>query len=665
MPRPVEIEDFARIVYVSDPNISPDGEKVAYVVTTVSLEGRSYSSNLWLAGTLSDANPRRLTASSGKDTAPKWSPSGERLAFLSDRTGKPQIHLLDPGGGEAARVTNLSDGVRDYAWAPDGQAFVFVGKADKEGNLVGADEKDGQKTGNEASDVLDVLVITNLQYKRDGEGFLDGRPTQVGIVDLAGKVRQVTTGEFDHAQPAWSPCGRYLAFVTNRTEDRDANRVSDIWLHDLRSGQERPLTGSDGSFAAPVFSPDGSMLAFVGNVFSERYGPTTISGLWTVDLSEGSPRLLTSDLDRDVGGACISDTHYVTPPQRPIWLGDSSAIYCTIGDRGSVPVVRIALDGEWSAVMAGALEVLNFTRSESGILASALGDATRPAEIHLHREGHEEPHRLTKHNDQLLDQIAVSAPERLPVRTSDGAEIDAWLIKPPGFRDGVKYPLVLEIHGGPHAMYGHSFMHEFQMLASQGYVVLFGNPRGSTGYGQDFVAAAMGDWGGVDYQDVMATVDAACALDFVDVNRLGVTGGSYGGYLTNWIITQTDRFRAAVTQRSTTNRYNLFGTSDLVWSYSEWEFDGLPFDNVDFYFERSPISHVERVSTPLLILHSERDYRCPIEQAEQLYVALKRLRRTVEFVRFPEESHNLSRSGRPDRRRERLRRISGWFGRFL
>jgi dipeptidyl aminopeptidase/acylaminoacyl peptidase len=662
MPRPVEIEDFARIVHVSDPNISPGGERIAYVVTTVSLEERSYRSNIWLTGTSRDATPRRLTASDGKDTAPKWSPDGERLSFLSDRSGKPQIHLLDPGGGEATRVTDLADGVRDYAWAPDGQAFVFVGKADKEGKLIGADEKGDREAVNHESD---VLVIKNLQYKRDGEGYLDGRPTHVGIADLVGEVRQVTTGEFDHAHPAWSPCGRYLAFVTNRTEDRDGNRVSDIWLHDLRTGQERSLTGSDGSFAMPAFSPDGSKLAFIGNVFSERYGPTTISGLWTVDLPEGTPKLRTGDLDRDVGGACTSDTHYVTPAQRPVWSGDGLATYCTIGYQGSVPIVRVALDGEWSAVVAGDLEVINFTSSDSGDLACALGDATRPAEIHFLREGDGEPRRLTGHNDLLLDQIAVSTPERLPARAGDGAEIDAWLMKPPGFRDGVKYPLILEIHGGPHAMYGYSFMHEFQLLASQGYVVLFGNPRGSTGYGQDFVAAAMGDWGGVDYQDVMATVEAACALDFVDVNRLGVTGGSYGGYLTNWIITQTDRFRAAVTQRSTANRHNLFGTSDLVWSYSAWEFDGLPFDNVDFYFERSPISHVERVSAPLLILHSERDFRCPIEQAEQLYVALKRLRRAVEFVRFPEESHNLSRSGRPDRRRERLRYIVGWFGRYL
>jgi dipeptidyl aminopeptidase/acylaminoacyl peptidase len=264
-----------------------------------------------------------------------------------------------------------------------------------------------------------------------------------------------------------------------------------------------------------------------------------------------------------------------------------------------------------------------------------------------------------------MDLIALSPPERLPVRTGDGVEIDAWVIKPPGLREGVRYPLILEIHGGPHAMYGYSLMHEFQALVSQGYVVAYGNPRGSTGYGQQFVTAALGDWGGIDYQDVMAIVDAACELDFVDQQRLGVTGGSYGGYLTNWIVTQTDRFNAAVTQRSSSNRHSIFGTSDLIWSFSEWEFNGLPFNEVDFYYDRSPISHVESVTTPILLLASEQDHRCPIEQSEQFFTALKRLRRTAEFVRFPNESHNLSRSGRPDRRLERLRLMMGWFGRFL
>ncbi|MBX6342038.1 MAG: S9 family peptidase, partial [Thermomicrobiaceae bacterium] len=268
-------------------------------------------------------------------------------------------------------------------------------------------------------------------------------------------------------------------------------------------------------------------------------------------------------------------------------------------------------------------------------------------------------------NADWLAEVTLAAPERITYLGEGGVEIDGWVLKPPGFRPGVRYPLILEIHGGPHAMYGSTYFHELQVLAARGYVVLYANPRGSTGRGQEFVAAAMGDWGGVDYRDLMAGVDHVLSLGYVDEHRLGVTGGSYGGYMTNWIIGQTDRFKAAVTQRSTCNRYNLLGTSDLVWSYGPWEFRGYPWDEPEFHLERSPISYVRRMRTPLLILHSEQDYRCPIEQAEQLFVALKLLGREVEFVRFPNESHELSRAGRPDHRVERLRRIVDWFGQHL
>lgn len=254
----------------------------------------------------------------------------------------------------------------------------------------------------------------------------------------------------------------------------------------------------------------------------------------------------------------------------------------------------------------------------------------------------------------------------MPYTAQDGTEIDAWLMQPTGFKEGMKYPLVLEIHGGPHAMYGNTFFHEFQLLAARGYGVIYTNPRGSTGYGQHFLSAAMGDWGGVDYQDIMAGLNAACErFGWIDTNRLGVTGGSYGGYMVNWMLTQSDRFSAAITQRSTCNRYNLFGSSDLVWTYSEWEFRGLPWEETDLYYDRSPISYVDRVNTPVLVMHSENDMRCPVEQSEQWFTALKRLGKTAEFVRFPGESHNLSRSGRPDHRQERLDWMMAWFDAHL
>jgi dipeptidyl aminopeptidase/acylaminoacyl peptidase len=274
--------------------------------------------------------------------------------------------------------------------------------------------------------------------------------------------------------------------------------------------------------------------------------------------------------------------------------------------------------------------------------------------------------QVTSHNAGFLRDFPPIVPVRISYEADDGQPIDAWIMKPAGFQDGVKYPLVLEIHGGPHAMYGSTYFFEFQLLANRGFGVLYTNPRGSTGYGQSFVSAAMGDWGGVDYRDVMQGVDDACTrFDWIDQNRLAVCGGSYGGYLVNWVSTQTDRFAAAITQRSTCNRHNLFGTSDMVWSYSEWEFRGLPWDDPDFYYDRSPISFVDRVKTPMLVMHSERDLRCPFEQSEQWFTALRYVGVPTELLFFPEESHNLSRSGRPDRRVERLRRMLNWFDRWL
>ncbi|MGA7668893.1 MAG: S9 family peptidase, partial [Nitrolancea sp.] len=240
-----------------------------------------------------------------------------------------------------------------------------------------------------------------------------------------------------------------------------------------------------------------------------------------------------------------------------------------------------------------------------------------------------------------------------------------WLLPSPDFDESKKYPLILEIHGGPHAMYGNTFYHELQVYAAGGYLVLYCNPRGSTGAGQQFVNAAAGDWGGCDYRDLMDVVDHVSKFRYVDTSRMGVTGGSYGGYMTNWIITQTDRFKAAVTQRSTVNRHNLYGTSDLVWSYASWEFGGSAYERPDFYLERSPLTYIKNVSAPVLIMHSENDFRCPVEQSEQLFVALKLHGKTTEYIRFPNESHGLSRTGRPDHRVERLDRAAEWFDRYL
>jgi dipeptidyl aminopeptidase/acylaminoacyl peptidase len=667
MKRPIQGEDIAKLQFVSDPQISPDGTRIAYVVTETLLEEKRYRSRIWLASTAGGHDPILLTRGNGKDTSPRWSPDGSELAFLTDRWEKTQIAIMKPDFGEAQQVSDLADGIQSFDWTPTGRGFLVQAKADENQTLThrSVDSNKDEKASDDDT-ANEPKRITALAHKLDGSGFRDGRRTHIAVVLRSGRIVQLTAGDYDHIHPALSPCRRYLAFTSNQSPERDNERRADIWLMDLENDTVQRITNHDGIYGLPQFSADSSFLAFVGHRVKEPYGPTNLDRLWVSDLTTGALKVLTEGIDREMSGSCAGDSKYGIPAQRPQWTTDRDDLLSLMSDRGNVGLVRLVGPDAYQTTAGGNREVMSFSLSTTGTIAFSASDPVRPAEIYVCDTDGTGERQITHHNTKLLEQLEVSAPVHIPYNADDGTEIDAWLIEPITRKDNVKYPLVLEIHGGPHSMYGNTFFHEFQLLAAQGYGVLYTNPRGSTGYGQEFVSAAMGDWGGLDYRDVMTGLDAALErFDWIDHNRLGVTGGSYGGYLVNWIVTQTDRFSAAITQRSTCNRHNLFGSSDLVWTYTEWEFRGLPWDSTDHYYDRSPITHVEHVSTPILIMHSENDLRCPIEQGEQWFIALKRLGKETEFVRFPEESHELSRSGRPDRRIERLRWMLDWLGRHL
>jgi dipeptidyl aminopeptidase/acylaminoacyl peptidase len=648
--RPISIEDLYNVVLVADPNISPDGRHVAYVVTSVDREANGYRSMIWMASTAGGEGPYRFTGGPGKDTSPRWSPDGSMLAFLSDRSGRNQIHVMHADGGESWQVTSGGNPASDIAWWPDSSSIMYVSKVEPE----------------DAGDTKsDVRIVTALRYKLDGEGFLDHKQRHVFRVNAhGGESQQLTSGDWDSTQPAVSPDGRWLATVSNRSNDRENNSLTDIWITDLRSGDTQRLTPEDGNYATPAWSPDGASLAYTGHPIIEPHGPTTLDDLFVWRMSSGDTLRLLGVLDREPNNSAMSDMRYALPTPLPVWDAGGEQVLTLVSDRGSVHVYACGLDGEPEVLLAGERDIQSFSVASDGSIAFASSMLGEPTEVYARRADGSEA-RISQHNDDFMADIVLGQIEEVHFESDPGIEVHGWLLKPPGFNAEAKYPAIVQVHGGPHGMYGVGFFHEMQVLAARGYVVLFSNPRGSTGYGQSVVSGSMGDWGGADYRDVMAGADLLESFDYVDPSRIGITGGSYGGYLVNWAIGQTDRFRAAVTQRSTSNRLSLYGTSDFNMMYNDWEFRGNPYDSTEFYLERSPLTYVKNVTTPLLILHSENDLRCPISQGEELFVALKTLGKTVEFVRFPDESHNLSRTGQPAHRIERLERLCGWFDRYL
>jgi len=516
----------------------------------------------------------------------------------------------------------------------------------------------------------DVKVITRARYKFDGEGFWDGRYKHIFLIPATGgEVRQLTEGEVDHVDPAWAPDGRWLACVANRTPEGDFTNVTDVWVVSISGGVPRRLTSSIGPCSTPAWAPDGRSIAYFGH--DNAYRGATNTQLWVVPIEGGSPTSLTANYDRSLGHHIVSDMRTHPKLGGPVWSAGGTDLFFVIAEGGTSQLGTIDARGreEVRVLTTARREIfgLTFDRARE-VAVIAVSDPLIPGDlwkIQIKPAPSPQPtgeQRLTAVNQPLLDTLSLSTPERFVYPGADGWPIDGWVLRPAEFRKEEKYPTILQIHGGPHSSYGESFFHEFQLLAAEGFTVVYTNPRGSQGYGQKFTAATRHDWGGKDYEDISLGLDTAIErFPFIDRDRLGVAGGSYGGFMTNWIIGHTDRFKAAVTMRSISNHLSQWGTSDLAFMKGSFEFPGEPWDNMTWYWEHSPLAYVSRITTPLLILHSEHDYRCPIGEGEQLFIALRKLGREVTMVRFPDATHDLSRNGRPDYRLERLRWVVRWF----
>ncbi len=649
MTRRLEANDLLKLAYVSDPQLSDDGTQAAAVVTHVlpAPNGKPprYQARV-LVGPAARGRLRPFTQTPFGATTPRFSPSGDRIAFLgkTEADAPAQIHVLPLDGGESRAITRAPAGATDFVWFPDGGRLVYVGPA----GGTDAAAKNGAPRR-----------ITRLRYRADGVGFLPEVPAQLYLVAVGGgRSRRLTDLPQGAAAPAMAPDGQAVYFLSaDDADEADAFRQALYRLElapDGRPGKLTRLTEHRLGMGRPVPSPSGTRIAFLApSTPDDSASPT---GVWQVDAEGGEARLLTGG--RQVDQAIAGDTRYGTYPLAPAWDGEDALIF-VLAEEGTSTLARVAVDG---GIMRWGVEerVVTSFAFRNGLALFTAETPDQPGELFLRGPRDEEVQR-SRVNAAWCRRFPLRAISEVRELSTDADHtVPYWTMSPPRTRRD--HALVLQVHGGPHVAYGHGFVFEFQLLASHGYTVVFGNPRGGGSYGPEFMAAVLEDYGGGDARDVLAIADDALAQHRDPAAPMHLTGGSYGGFMTNWLVGHTDRFRSAVTQRSISNWLSFYGTSDIGPRFTEREIGGRPWSEAELLWSHSPLKYAEVVVTPTLIMHAEDDARCPIEQGEQWFTALKRLGKAeVELMRFPGEGHELSRSGRPDRRVARLEAILDWF----
>lgn len=639
--------------------VSPDGSQCAFVLVRMDRGENVQKRSIWVVPTDGSGAARRLTSGPNHDVMPRWSPDGRWLAFLSNRETdwRSDLYVIDLRGAEPFKVAQLPRGIEDYAWAPDSNRFALLGRPDYPADP----DRDPPKDAEEARKryLERVMYVGRFRYRLDGSGLLDDEPRRIWVCRRDGggdpaEPRAVTDGAWEVLRPRWMPDGR-IAFVSNRNDDHESSLTVDLWAVSPDGGEPAKLTSEAGAISSFSFAPNGQC-AFIGALEDDAFSGARNQRLF-VDFKPRTP-----GLDRTAIASVICDTMPLMDFVDPVWSPDGGLIHFLVSDAGAVSIYRVGLEGD-PMVFAGGRRVIPTFSIGGRTVAFVSSSPDDPGTIRaVDPDGTNE--RVLHDPNPWVKERELGTLRELPI-VVDGTAVDGWALLPPGHSDGARWPTILEIHGGPHGAYGWNFPFAFQVLAGAGYAVVYSNPPGSQAYGETFARAVIGRWGDVDFPFFMSLVDRAIESGFADPERLGVGGASYGGFSTLWVVTHTDRFKAAVSARPVSLLESFYGASDIGWAFGASEMGGEPWDEPDQYRRLSPGLKLQRVTTPLRLIACLADIRTPPEEAENVFIRLKKMGKEVDMVLFHGESHSVTITGKPWNRVRHMRALLEWFDRFL